>query len=335
MIKNKDIALIGAGYWGRNFLRILNDFKRLKIVCDIDPKIIKIRKKEYPAVEISKNLKDVLCDKDITAAVIATPADTHYQLAKRFLRAGKDILVEKPFTLKLSQANELLKIAKENKRIMMVDHLFLYHPAYFKIKELIKKNKLGKIYFLNSKRLNLGIIRDKENALWSIAPHDISLISAIVGETPVEVSARGEKCLFNKNIDFASASLKFKRNNISADLYVSWLNPEKERKLTIVGRKAMIVFDDMAKDKLKLCSYKVQSQKNKITKYLKIESKKTKEELIDIAKEEPLKNLVSHFLDCIQKRKTPISSPKEALNVVKILEACEKSIKLKGKTLKI
>lgn len=334
-INKASIALIGAGYWGKNLLRVFNELKSLKRVCDIDAEIIKIRKKQYPKIEMSENLKDVLNDKDITAVVIATPADTHYYLAKKFLKAGKDILVEKPFTLKSEQAEELLKIAKKNKKILMVDHLFLYHPALEKIKELIRKKEIGKIYYLNSRRMNLGIIRSKENALWSVAPHDVSLILEIIGCMPDEICANGEKYLSNNNIDFASASLKFKKNNISANFFVSWLNPEKERKLVIVGSRGMIVFDDMAKDKLKLYNYRIIQTKNEITGDLKIEAEKTKENPIKIAEEEPLKNLAKHFLDCIQNRKTPKSSGEEALKIVRILEACEQSIEKGGKIIKI
>lgn len=335
MTNNKNIALIGAGYWGKNLLRVFNELKTVKRICDIDPEIIKIRKKEYPKIEMSDSLKDILNDKEITAVVIAVPADAHYYLTKKFLEKGKDVLVEKPFTLKLKQAKELVEIAKDKKKILMVDHLFLYHPALEKIKELIRKKEIGEIYYFNSCRLNLGIIRDKENALWSIAPHDISLIIGIMEEMPKEVCAEGEKYLSGKNIDFSSASLKFKKNNIIANFFVSWLNPEKERKLVVAGSRGMIVFDDMAKDRLKLYKYKVEKKRNRATGYLKIEAKKTSEKSIKIADEEPLKNLAKHFLDCVESRKPPKSSGEEAIKVMRILEACQRSIIKKGKTIKI
>ncbi|MCX6760415.1 MAG: Gfo/Idh/MocA family oxidoreductase [Candidatus Nealsonbacteria bacterium] len=334
--KNKiKVGLIGAGYWGKNYLRVLNKLSVLEIVCDIDSKMLKERKRDFPKIKMTTEPSDVLKDKDTGAVIIATPADTHYSLAKKFLNAGKDVLVEKPFVFSSKQGRELMKLAEKKKRILMIDHLFLYHPALPKIKEIIKKGVLGKVFYLYSTRLNLGIIREKENALWSIAPHDISMILDIAGEMPMEVSAKGFKYLSKKNIDSASAVLRFGKNKTTAEFFVSWINPFKERRLSVIGSKGMLVFDDMAKDKLKIYGYEIKKTKNKETGYIRTDVLKKGESIVKISSQEPLDNLVRHFLECVKKRKTPKTDGIEACHVLKVLEVCEKSIYKSGASIKI
>ena len=324
-----NIAIIGVGYWGKNLVRVFSQLGVLKTVCDLDKKVLKKRKKEYPNLETTIDFSKIFKNKDIKGIVIATPAVTHYKLAKKALKAGKDVFVEKPLSLKLGEGKELVKLAKEKKLILMVDHLFLYHPAVIKLKSLIGKDKLGEIYYIYSTRLNFGIIRTEENALWSLASHDISMILKIFEKLPGEVRAIGAAYI-NKNIpDIVSSRLKFNKDQV-AEIFVSWLNPFKERKLSVVGSKAMAVFDDSAKEKLIIYPHKVKWHKDKKPEAVKAEGK-----VIKISEKEPLMEEAKHFLECIKERKKPKTDGEEALQVLKVLDACQESMSKNGQVIKL
>jgi len=317
------IGLIGAGYWGKNLVRVFHQLGVLKTICDSDENILKDRKKECPDVATTKNFNEILNDKDIKGVVIATPAATHFKLAKMALFAGKDVFVEKPLALKVKEGKELVKMAKRKQLILMVGHLLLYHPAVIKLKEIIKREILGDIRYIYSNRLNFGKLRTEENVFWSFAPHDISVIIDILG-IPKRVMAIGKNYL-QKNIpDITLSFLEFK-NKKSAHIFVSWLNPFKEQKLSVIGSKAMAVFDDQAKDKLIVYKHKV-----KKTKSGNLEAIKGDGRSIKIFEKEPLMEEAKHFLDCIQKRKSPKTDGEEALNVLKVLDVCQKSLDSNG-----
>jgi len=324
-----NIAIIGAGYWGKNLIRVFNEIGVLKSVCDLNEKNLNEIKQSYPKLKLIKNFQEILKEKDIKGVVIATPVATHYKLAKESLIHGKDVLVEKPLALNLNEGEELVKLAKERKLILMVDHLFLYHPAVIKLKSLIEKDKLGEIYYIYSTRLNFGIIRTEENALWSLASHDISMVLEIFVKLPGEVRAIGAAYI-NKNIpDIVSSHLKFNKDR-AAEIFVSWLNPFKERKLSVVGSKAMAVFDDSAKEKLIIYPHKVKWHKDKKPEAVKAEGK-----VIKISEKEPLMEEAKHFLECIEERKKPKTDGEEALQVLKVLDACQESMSKNGQIIKL
>jgi len=324
-----NIAIIGAGYWGKNLTRVFNEIGALKSICDLNEKNLNAIKQSYPKLKLTKNFQEILKEKDIKGVVIATPAATHYKLAKESLIHGKDVLVEKPLALNLNEGEELVKLAKERKLILMVDHLFLYHPAFIKLKNLIEKDKLGEIYYIYSTRLNFGIIRIEENALWSLASHDISMILEIFGKLPSEVRTIGTAYI-NKNIpDIISSHLKFNKAQ-AAEVFVSWLNPFKERKLSVIGSKKMVVFDDLSKDKLVIYRHKIKWQKDKKPKAIKAEGK-----VIKILEKEPLMEEAKHFLECIKERKKSKTDGEEALKVLKVLDACQKSMEKGGELIKL
>lgn len=329
------IAIVGVGYWGEGLIRVFNQLGVLKIFCDIDEDTLAKRKKEYPWVTATKNFNEILRNREIKGLVIATPAPTHYGLAKKAIIAGKDILVEKPLALKLAEGENLVKLSKKRKNILMVDHLFLYHPALLKIKEIVKRGRIGKIYHIHSTRLNFGIIRTEENALWSISPHDVSLIIEIIGKLPEKVSAFGKAYINKKIVDIVTANLKFKDNNISADFFVSWLNPSKERKLIIIGSKAMLIFDDLSRDKIIIHDYSIKLKKNKRSPISKAEAIKSMGKIVKITEKEPLMEVAKDFLNSISSRQQPKASGEEACNVLRVLEACQKSIISNGKAVKI
>lgn len=331
MEKQKNIGLIGAGYWGKNLVRVFYQLGVLDTICDLDKKVLEERKKEYPDINITDNFEEILKKKTIKGIVIATPAATHYKLARRALLAGKDVFVEKPLALKVKEAEELVKLAENKKLILMVGHLLLYHPAIIKIKELIRKGALGEVRYIYSNRLNFGKIRTEENVLWSFAPHDVAVIldlmKDILGKIKkINVITVGKNYLQEKIPDVTLSFLEFEKNK-AAHIFVSWINPFKEQKLSIIGEKAMIVFDDQAEDKLILYRHKVK----RIGNYF--EALKDEGKVIKIAQKEPLKEEAKHFLDCIKKRKKPITDGKEGLEVLKILDACQRSINNNGKAI--
>lgn len=321
------IGLIGAGAWGKNLVRVFYELGVLKIICDLEKKVLTKLKRKYPNLETATDFEEILENKGLGAIVISTPATTHYELTRRALLAGKDVFVEKPMALKVKEGKELVKIAQKKKLILMVNHLLLYHPAILKLENLIKKGNLGKIRYICSNRLNFGKLRREENVLWSFAPHDISIIIDILG-IPEKMGAIGKSYL-QKNIpDVTFSFLEFK-NNQAAHIFVSWLSPFKEQKLSVVGSKGMAVFDGV-ENRLVIYPHKVKWMKDKSPKAIRAEGKD-----IDVSKKEPLIIAAQHFLECIKKRKTPRTDGKEALEVLKVLDAAQKSLNNKGKTIKL
>lgn len=313
------IGLIGAGYWGKNLARVFYGLGVLDVVCDLNEKVLNERKKENIGLRITGNFEEILSDDDIGGVVIATPAVTHYQFAKQALLAGKDVLVEKPLALKIEDGEELVKIAKKNERILMVGHLLLYHPAIIGLKKIIKEGKLGEIRYIYSNRLNFGKLRSEENVLWSFAPHDISVIIDIMG-MPKKIFAVGKTYLQKNIFDIVISAMDFDDGK-AAHIFVSWLNPFKEQKLVVIGSKKMAVFDDQSEDKLMIYPYKIKFDIKKNPEVIKSKVVKVK-----ISNREPLKEEAKHFLDCIDKRKKPITDGESALNVLRVLNDCQKSL---------
>ena len=307
------LGLIGAGYWGKNLVRVFCELGVLDIICDLDENVLKERKKNHPKLKITKDLNDILNDKEIKGVIISSPAAIHYDLVKKVLSSGKDVFVEKPLALDVKQGKELVKIAREKKLILMVGHLLLFHPAVIKLKEIIKSGKLGEVDYIYSNRLNFGKLRKEEDVLWSFAPHDISVIVDIMG-MPKKVSSTSKAYLQKDIADIFYGSLEFSKGK-AAHIFVSWLNPFKEQKLVIVGSKQMAVFDDQAEDKLVIYSRKVKWQKNKNPEAIKSDGK-----IIRILEKEPLLEEAKHFLQCVKERKKPITDGSSALNVLKVLD---------------
>ena len=321
----KNIAVIGCGYWGKNLVRNFYELNSLYAICDVDRKRLKSFKEKHPDLVVYNDYKTLLKKPEIDAIVIATPAATHYAVVKEALLANKDVFVEKPLALHYKEGKELVSLAEEKDKILMVGHILEYHPAVIKLKKMINKGELGKINYIYSNRLNLGKIRTEENILWSFAPHDISVIIGLLEEMPEEVTAHGGNYL-NPNIaDVTVTTMNFP-SGAKSHIFVSWLHPYKEQKLVIIGDKKMIMFDDVnPKNKLFLYSHKIDwierlpVPRPEEAQPLKIEEK------------EPLKSECEHFIDCITSRKTPKTDGNSGLRVLKILEACQQSLKENGK----
>lgn len=318
---NKNIAVIGCGYWGKNLVRNFSALDALYAICDSDKDLLKSFKKEYPSVLFYQDFNAVLRDPKVDAVVISTPAATHFDLARKTLEAKKDVFIEKPIALNYEEGEELVQLADEKKLILMVGHILEYHPAIIKLKEIIDTGELGKIYYIYSNRLNLGKFRTEENILWSFAPHDISVIIGLLDEMPEQVFANGGNYLNPEVADVTVTTLNFS-NGVKAHIFVSWLHPYKEQKLVVVGDKKMVVFDDVNPD-IKLFSY---SHTIDWIDRQPIPQKHEAEPIV-IEKGEPLKLECEHFLHCLKTRENPKTDGKNGLRVLKILAACQKSLK--------
>ncbi|HNP62632.1 MAG TPA: Gfo/Idh/MocA family oxidoreductase [Woeseiaceae bacterium] len=327
-----EIAVVGIGGWGKNLAR--NYFEigeaNLRYVCDLDEKKLKAAHSQYPGVRCTTDFEEMLKDPELDAVVIATTGPTHYRLARMALLAKKDVYVEKPFVLEVPQAEELIELAESTGRILMVGHLLEYHPVVIKLKEMIDSGELGDIYYVYSQRLNLGTVREDENALWNFAPHDISVILYLLGKEPVDISARGQSYLREGVEDVVFFTLTFSDNSM-ASIQVSWLDPHKVRKLTIVGSNKMAVFDDLeSNEKLKVYDKGAQrsSEYNTYAEYIGLRFGDITIPYIKTG--EPLRAECLHFLDCIKNRTQPVSDGHDGLRVVRVLDAAQRSLKANG-----
>lgn len=314
------IACIGAGYWGRNLVRNFNDLDALSWICEPDPVKQAQLKENYPAVRLTDSFDQVLTDPDVAGVAIAAPAETHGNLVRQALTAGKDVFIEKPLCFSLEEGQELIALAREKKLILMVGHILWYHPAILRLKELIDTGELGRIQYIYSNRLNLGKIRQEENILWSFAPHDISVILGLLGEMPDSVQAQGGNYLHQQIADVTVSLLSFP-SGVKAHIFVSWLHPFKEQKLIVVGDHKMAVFDDVEKkDKLLLYPHTI-DWKNHIPVANKAEAQPVPFDNI-----EPLRAECLHFLECIQTRNRPRTDGEEGLRTLTVLQQCQQAL---------
>ena len=323
--KNPAIAVIGSGYWGKNLVRNFNSFNALKLICDKSETLLDSFKEQYPKVETCLAFNEVLNRADVDGIAIATPAETHYSLAREALLANKHVYVEKPLVLREDEGQELIEIAKKNDLRLMVGHLLQYHPVFVRLKELALSGELGRINYIYSHRLNLGKIRREENILWSFAPHDISMILALAGEEPESVIATGGNYLHKKIADVTTTHLEFP-SGLQAHIFVSWLHPFKEQKLVLVGDTKMAVFDDTRpwEEKLLLYPHKIDWQNNMPV------PTKGEAERVDVPQDEPLKLECRQFLDCIANGTEALTDGHEGLRVLRILNASQASLDQTG-----
>lgn len=314
-----NIAVVGIGYWGKNLVRNFYELGALGALCDASVSVEESYRLSHKDVKFYRDFDSVLADPSITAVALATPAVSHYEMAKAALESGKDVLVEKPLAVDVHHGEDLVRIAKKQGRILMVGHILRYHPAILKLQELIKSGVLGRINYLYSNRLNIGKIRTEENILWSFAPHDISVILALLGEMPSKVSCQGGGYLSHDVLDVTLSHFDFP-SGVQAHIFVSWLHPVKEQKLVVVGSEKMAVFDDTAKIKLVLYPHKVE-WRNRIPTAVKAEA-----EAVELEDREPLREECQHFIDCIESRTSPVSNGAEGLQVLRVLDACQRAL---------
>lgn len=311
------LAVVGCGYWGKNIVRNLHELGVLEIVCDKNPHILKAAALQYPTLKTVSDYEKLFEVRDIDAIVIASPAPTHYILAKKAILANKDVFVEKPLSLTVREAEELVRLAHKKNRILMVGHILQYHPVVRKLKEMLEGGELGKLQYIYSNRLNIGKLRTEENILWSFAPHDISVILMLLGEEPARVSSFGGTYITKGVYDTTLTVLEFK-NGIMAHIFVSWLHPFKEQKLIVVGSKAMAVFDDLNTEKLFIYPHTIEYLSGKIPV-----AQKAEHVVVPVENKEPLKEELRHFIECICSRKQPLTDGIEGVKVLKVLEQAE------------
>lgn len=291
--------------------------------------------KSLRGLKTEKDYASVVRRRDLEAIVVATSAERHYEIAKAALKAGKHVLVEKPLALRVEQGEELIQLARANNLVLMVGHLLLYHPAVRKLKEYVDGEELGQIYYMYSSRINSGKVRTTENALWSFAPHDISVMLFLTGLMPNLVSATGQSYLNLPVEDVTFFTLHFP-NNIMGHGQVSWLDPHKVRKITVVGSKKMVVFDDMeSTEKIKLYDKGVDAPPSYDTYGDYITLRIGDIVIPKVNMSEPLKNECQHFLDCIQGGKKPLSDGQDGLRVLRVLEATQKSLESRGEPVEL
>jgi predicted dehydrogenase len=323
------IGVIGSGYWGPKLARNFNDLPgaSLEMVCDLRQERLAEIKQLYPDIKTTSNYEDLLSG-NLDAVVVATPVNTHYPLAKEALLAGKHVFVEKPITSNAAQADELVALAAEYGLTLMVGHTFVYNPAVQAVREIIRSNQLGKIYYLNSTRANLGLLQPDINVMWDLGPHDISILQYIMATDPIKVSARGA-CYVNltRNLQEVVYLVLFFEDGVMANLRLSWLDPVKQRRLTVVGREKMLVYDDIAEDKVVIFDKGVEVPAYSVTEEEFHASYRHGEEKVYPLKwVEPLRVECQHFLDCIISGQKPISSGGDGAKVLKVLETAQRSL---------
>jgi UDP-2-acetamido-3-amino-2,3-dideoxy-glucuronate N-acetyltransferase len=326
-MSNRRLALIGAGYWGKNLARNFHATGALHTLCDLSPQILGSYGADYADIRKTSDIASVLSDPTISQVAIAAPAVHHHKLAKAALLAGKDVFVEKPLCLSAGDAEELIALAKANGRILMVGHLLQYHPYVRVLQEMVRNGEFGVLHYLTSNRLNLGKIRQEENALWSFAPHDLSVVLSLAGDhLPERVQCMGGSFLTPGVADTTLTTLAF-AGNLKAQVHVSWLNPFKEQKLTVVGSSAMAVFDDTKPWHEKLAVYR-----NPVTWDTagRPQPNKVAPEYVVVPEAEPLREECRHFLDCSAQRSAPRSDGAEGLRVLRVLQAAQASLEQDG-----
>jgi UDP-2-acetamido-3-amino-2,3-dideoxy-glucuronate N-acetyltransferase len=323
--EQSNIALVGCGYWGKNLCRNFHALGALSAVVDATENGQATARTLAPDAQITDRCDDVLRNDQIQGVALATPAETHADLAIQAMQAGKDVFVEKPMALTLEDAGKMKKVAEETGCILMVGHLLEFHPAVLKLRDIIASGELGKINYIYSNRLNFGKVRTEENALWSFAPHDVAVILRLMGQAPVEVSACGGSYLTHGITDTTMSNLRFVGES-RAHIFVSWLHPFKEQRLVLVGDKKMAIFNDVAPFGEKLLLYPQNVEFDGLIPVLKKEDA----EFVEHADTEPLREECKHFLECIQSRKQPLTNAQSGIDVLKVLHACQHSIEQNG-----
>ena len=333
-----NIGVVGYGYWGPNVARNFHGTAGAKLVAvsDLSEKRLGLAQNHYPFIKGMKDPLELIRSTDVDAVAIVTPVFAHYEMARAALLAGKHIFVEKPFTSTSAQAKELVDLAARKNLKIMVDHTFLFTGAVKKIKELIDKGELGKLLFYDSVRVNLGLFQHDVNVIWDLAPHDLSIMASVINEKPVAISAHGSVHFEGGYEDIAYVAIEFAGSGFIAHFHVNWLSPVKVRKTLISGDKKMLVWDDLDVDeKIKIYDRGVDIKsanggKNGIHELL-VSYRSGDVYIPKLEATEALKAEAQYFVDCIEKGQEPFNDGRSGLQVVRLLEAADESIKSGGK----
>ena len=325
------IAAVGCGYWGPNVIRNLDALPgfELRWICDGDPARLRPVAARYVAARATTSVDDILEDRTVDAVYLATPVSTHYELVKRALLVGKHVLIEKPLATTVDQAEELAELAAENRLTLMVGHTFVFSPPVRKVKELLDGGLIGPIYYVETTRVNLGLFQKDVSVLWDLGPHDVSILVYWLNEVPLQVSARGRSFVGETLEDVAFLTLEFP-SGILAQIQISWLAPSKLRRTSIVGRQRMIVYDDLEPvEKVKVFDRGVDRQPASFGEFqLTYRSGDILSPQLDTT--EPLYLECAHFLECIQRGRTPDTSARHGVDIVRVIQAAERSLRFGG-----
>jgi len=325
------VGVIGCGYWGPRLARNLHDIPDVELfgVADSRPDRLAAISRTYPAVRCFAD-HEVLLAADIDAVVIATPIHTHYELARDALLAGRHVLVEKPLTTTTAEAESLIRMARSRGLVLMAGHTFVYNPAVQELRRLVQDGELGRIYYADAARLNLGLFQRHANVAWDLAPHDLSILIHVLDQDPVMVSARGSSCVQEDVHDVCYLEVLFS-NGTSANVHVSWLDPDKVRRLTLVGDRRMVVFDDVSQvAKLRIYDSGVEYPVGAEQGEFELAYRHGQIVIPSIDWQEPLRLECEHFVHCIRTGERPLSDGRQGLTVVATLEAADRSLRSGG-----
>jgi len=329
-------GVIGYGYWGPNFVRVLRSLPGCSLLGVVDSReeALVAAARMHPGIDLFQSVDDLL-EAGVDAVAVATPASTHFTLGKRLLEAGIDVLLEKPMALSARDGRELAELAEAKRRVLMVGHLLEYHPALMQFRDIVKSGELGDLYYLYTTRVNLGKVRAAESALWDLAPHDVSIIRFLTDAKPVRVSAQGGTYLREGLEDVVFATITFE-GGIVANLHVSWLDPHKVRRVTVVGNRRMAVFDDMEPmEKIRVIDKGIDTTEHYESFQDAITERLGDIRIPPIERGEPLKIEVAHFLDCVRNRTKPRTDAANGIGVLQVLEAIERSIRAGGASVEV
>ena len=324
-----NVCVVGCGHWGKNHVRNFAKLGNLYGICDADTATTLQLSSQFGIPNTYANAADVWADPNIDAVVLATPAEQHFSMGMAAIRAGKDLFVEKPLALDWQEGEEMTQAAALAGRILMVGHLLHYHPAVMRMKELIHAGALGRLEYIYSNRLSMGKIRREENALWSFAPHDISVILSLIGQVPLQVTCTGGAYLQPNVADVTVSNLLFD-HGVRSHIFVSWLHPYKEQRLVAIGATHMLVFEDSRPDN-KLMIYNKDIQ----LKGGSFEALKPEGKAVEFDSSEPLSNECKHFIECVTERKKPLTPGEEGVRVLRVLQACNRSMQLNGEPVQV
>lgn len=331
------IAVVGYGYWGPNLVRNIQELGDANVIfcCDMAPERLTQAKSKFPSLEITTKYEDVLNNPSVDAVVISTPVSTHYELAKKAFERGKHVLLEKPATASVAEAEKLVELAERLKLTFMVDHTFIYTGAVCKMKEIIDRGDLGDLYYIDSVRINLGLIQRDVNVLWDLAPHDIAIMDHLVKEKPISVCATGA-CHVGNGLENVAYLTVYFDSGFIAHFHNNWLSPVKIRSMLVGGSKKTIHYDDMeVSEKIKVYDRGVDVSTTEGIRDVLVSYRLGDMWAPRLNVTEALRVMVGEFVGCIQAGRRPITDGCSGLNVVKILEASEKSIKQRGKEIKL
>lgn len=332
------VGVIGCGYWGPNLLRNFSEIEeaRLRWMCDLDTKRLETFGRRYPAAKTTVDYKHLLSDAELDAVVIATPVGTHFSFAKDALQAGKHVLIEKPFTATVAEAEELIQLAERNNLTLMVDHTFIYTGAIRKIKEIVQSGELGELLYFDSVRVNLGLFQRDINVVWDLAPHDLAIMDFIIGRQPSIVSAIGS-CHIERGIENIAYVLLGFADEFIAHFHFNWLSPVKIRRTLIAGRRRMIVYDDIEPtEKIRVYDKGVmvtrsEEAADKEDAYRTLVSYRTGDVWVPkLDSTEALHYVCLEFLNAIKEKRPPLTDGESGLRVVRLLEAAQESISHNG-----